>query len=90
MDYRIIELPSGYAVSSIYTNSIRLNDLVLAESRPAEIGNYDNDRIQDLMVKFNRQAVENLVSAGGEFKITITGQLNDGKKFAGNDTIQVR
>lgn len=64
--------------------------MVPAESRSAEIGDYDSDGIQDLMVKFDRRTVENLVSAGGEFKITITGRLSDGKKFAGSDTIQVR
>lgn len=42
-----------------------------------------------LMVKFDRQAVENIVSVGEAVKITVTGQLTDGKKFEGSDTIKV-
>jgi len=84
-----IELPSGYDVSNIDVSTIKLNNTVSAESKPAEIGDYDNDGISDLMVKFDRSAVEKVVPVGDKVTITISGQLSDGKKFEGTDTIKV-
>jgi len=84
-----IELPSGYEVKNINVSSILLNGQVKAEAKPTEIGDYDNDGIADLMVKFDRSAVEKVVSVGDKVTITVSGSLTDGKKFEGTDTIRV-
>jgi len=52
-----IELPEGYNVSDIDVSTIMLNDTIPAEPRPVAIGDYDNDSVPDLMVKFDRSAV---------------------------------
>lgn len=84
-----IELPEGYDVADIDVSTIMLNEQVSAELQPSEIGDYDDDGIADLMVKFNRAAVQEILEAGDEVEITVTGELTDGTPFEGTDTIRV-
>ena len=84
-----IELPEGYDVSSINVSTVMLNDQVQAEIHPTEIGDYDDDSIVDLMVKFNSSAVQEILEVGDEVEITVTGELTDGTPFEGSDTIRV-
>jgi len=64
------------------------------------IGDYDNDSIPDLMVKFDGQQVINYVMANVDLSrlyeerfmtitLTVTGKLNDGTPFQGSDTIKI-
>lgn len=86
-----IELPvgHGYDVSMIDLASVMLNSQVQAEAKPIEIGDYDSDGIPDLMVKFNRKAVQTILEVGEEVEITISGKLTDGRPFEGKDKIKV-
>jgi parallel beta-helix repeat protein len=86
-----IELPvgHGYDVSMINLTSVMLNDQVQAEIKPIAIGDYDGDGIPDLMVKFNRTAVQSILNVGDDVEITISGTLIDGRLFEDKDTIQV-
>jgi len=83
-----IELPEGYDVHNIDVSTIMLNGQVSAELRPSEIGDCDGDGIADLMVKFSRSAVQAIVQPG-EVELTVSGELADGTKFEGSDTIMV-
>lgn len=62
-------------------------DVVPTEPRPTKIGDHDHNRIPDLMVKFDRSAVQGLVSVG-YVELTVTGEV-DGILFSGSDTIRV-
>jgi len=91
-----IELPSGYNVADINVSTIMLNNTIPAELMPTAIGDYDNDTVPDLMVKFDRQAVIDLILANCRFinrfgttTLTIAGYLNDGTPFQGSDTIKI-
>ena len=84
-----IELPGGYDVSNIDVGTVMLNDHVSAEANPTKIGDYDDDGIIDLMVKFDRSAVQEILEVGDEIEITVTGELTDGTVFEGSDTIRV-
>jgi len=77
-----------------------LNDTIPAEPRPVAIGDYDNDTIPDLMVKFDRSAVilcildnVNLTKLYLErfmiITLTITGKLNDGTPFQGSTAVRI-
>ena len=83
-----IELPEGFDVRQIDVSSIRLNGFVPALSRPTAIGDYNGNGIPDLMVKFDRSAVNKVVEAGESVEITITGEVG-GITFMGTDTIRV-
>jgi len=52
-----IELPEEYDIGQIDVSSIRLNGTVSALAKLTKIGDYDEDGIPDLMVKFDRTSV---------------------------------
>jgi hypothetical protein len=83
-----VELPEGFEASQIDVSSLMLNTSVPALSTPVEIGDYDSDGIADLMVKFARQQVAEVLEVGEQI-VYLAGRLADGTLFAGIDTIQV-
>ena len=82
-----IELPEGYRVRDIDISTVKLNGEISAELHPTEIGDYDEDGVPDLMVKFNRKELIAIFSVG-EATLRITGEVND-TSFEGSDTIRV-
>jgi hypothetical protein len=85
-----IELPEGYNVEDIDVSSVSLlsdHEKVQAKPQPTQIGDYNKNGILDLMVKFDRSAVQKILSTGSQ-TMTITG---DGSwfSFQGTDTIKV-
>ena len=100
-----IEPPEGYNVSDIDVTTILLEGSVPAETDPKygfvknpEIKDRDGDGIPELMVKFERQAINCILSklyhyapppAKNYVELTITGKLLDGTPFEGKDTIRV-
>lgn len=95
-----IELPEGYNVSDIDVSSIVLNNTVPAELRPTAIGDYDEDGIPDLMVKFERAEVTSYILANVNLTelfeemfmtiiLTVTGELENGTLFQGSDTFRI-
>jgi hypothetical protein len=83
-----IELPAGYNVNNIIISSIRLNGTIHAETWPYCIGDYDSDGIPDLMVKFKRADVINLLPNGDNVQVLVTGTVAT-TIFEGVDTIRV-
>ncbi len=90
-----IELPSGYDVNDIDVSTLRLEfrrQFVNAETHPAQIGDWDKDGIPDLMVKFDRQKVIDMLSdieAPADLELLITGSFNNLKKLAATCLIRV-
>jgi len=83
-----IELPEGCNANDIEISTVKLNGEVQAELHPTKIGDYDNDGISDLMVKFGRANVVRSILRTGEDTLTITGTLI-GKSFEGSEAIRV-
>jgi len=83
-----IELPGGFSLTEVDPGSLVLNDAVAAEPWPVATGDYDFDGTADLMVKFSRVLLANLLPLG-EQKVTLTGQLADGTLLAGECTVRV-
>lgn len=83
-----IELPDDYDVAGINVSTLLLNETVPAESEPTEIGDYDEDGITDLMVKFDRDSVQGILEVEDEVEAIVTG-VGDGTPFEGSDTIRV-
>jgi hypothetical protein len=92
-----IEITKSFDLHNINVSSILLNNTIpVALSAPVTIGDYDNDGIPDLMVKFDRakvvQYVLDNVPNGGRFvtvTFIMTGKLYDGTPFQGSDTMSV-
>ena len=95
-----IEFPEGYDVADINVSTIMLNGTVPAELCPTAIGDYDNDTIPDLMVKFDRAKLISYILANVNMTqlieersmtvtLTITGKLKNGTPFQGSDTIKI-
>jgi len=83
-----IELPPGYSVEAIAPASLLLQGTIPCEQRPIEIGDKDEDGIPDLMVKFDGQALAQVLLLG-ESAIALTGELSDGTPIGGGDIISV-
>ena len=97
-----IGLLEGYNVSDIDRTTILLNDTVPVDpfwvDKPLEsvIGDYDEDGIPDLMVKFNRAELIELIYNAASLPnnkfiyvtLTLTGKLTDETPFKGNYAIR--
>jgi hypothetical protein len=82
--------PASPLARVIDVSSIRLNGTVPADAAaPAALCDHDGDGVPDLMVKFNRVAVELTMPEGDNVPVTVTGMV-DGQSFSGTDFIRVR
>jgi len=83
-----IELPPGYDVSQIDVSSVMLNGTLPALVKPTQVSDYDGDGVPDLMVKFDRDAVQGILDVGEQIEVTISGEVA-GIEFEGSDIIRV-
>jgi len=82
-----IEIPEE-DVSRIDVSSVLLEGIISVDSAaPTEIGDCDNDNVLDLMVKFGRASVENVVTPG-VVTLTVTGKVGE-FPFVGTDSVRV-
>ncbi len=87
-----IELDEGYDVTEIDIDTILLNSIVPAESKPTMIKDFDGDGKSDLMIKFDRSTVEGILGPGEEIQITVKGEVTRIPfiiPFEGSDMIRV-
>jgi hypothetical protein len=95
-----IEVYDGRDIRDIDLSTLLLNETIPAERWPYAIGDYDDDGIPDLMVKFNRSDVQRYIegldlSPGGAgifgywVTLTVNGSFNDGTTLECSDTIRV-
>jgi len=88
-----IEFPAGYAVEAINLSTVKLDvggKMVAAQAKPTALGDYGGDGIPDRMVKFDLQAViELLEAATGEFTAKVVGTAADGRGFEGVDVVKI-
>lgn len=64
-----LELPRGFAPEDIRVSTVSITAVdglpiapITARAKPTEIADFDNDGIGDLMVKFNRDAIQKVLS----------------------------
>ena len=96
-----IELPLPHSAEDIDPNTVALTkidgtelDPPLYREGPTGVGDYDEDGITDLMVKFDRQALIAILKsmgydAGDVVELTVAGELATGEAFEGSDVIEV-
>jgi len=83
-----IELPPEHSAADVDVSSVMLNSIVKAESAPSTAGDYEGDRVSDLVVKFSRESVENVIQIGDAMEIAVSGKVGS-SLFYGRDTIRV-
>jgi len=84
-----IELPAGYSAADIDVATLLLQDALSPAPRPVAVGDYDYDGVADLMVKFDRAALADLLTLG-EQEVVLTGALADGTPLAGSGVMRLR
>jgi len=85
-----LEPTSPLSAGDIDVASIRLNEVVPVDpAAPTALGDNDGNGIPDLMVKFNRAAVELTLPEGDNVAVNVTGYV-DHQPFVGTDHIRVR
>ena len=89
-----IELEEGYDPVDISVASIRINGNISVDlDAPMQIGDYDGNGMQDLMVNFNRtEIMESVVLAGvyyGNVCLRLTGNVYKGHVFDENCNVEV-
>jgi hypothetical protein len=85
-----LEPASPFTTGDIDVSSIRLNSTVPVDPRaPTALGDHNSNGVPDLVVKFDRLAVELTLSEGDNVPVTITGTV-EGHSFSGTDHIRVR
>ncbi len=77
-----IWLPEGYDVAAIDP------DTILLEGELEAAWSWIDEEEQVLMVKFSRSEVQEMLQPG-EIELTVTGELLNGTKFEGSDTVRV-
>jgi hypothetical protein len=83
-----IELPEGFAPGDVAVSSILLNGTVPALSQPVGMDDVDNDGVAELMVKFDRQAVQEILPEGDGVEVTVTGKVA-GLDVTATDSVSV-
>lgn len=86
----VLEPSAPITAGDIDVPSVRLNGSVpVAPSAPTALGDHNGNGVPDLMLKFERLAVELSVPEGDEVAVTVTGTAR-GLAFLGTDHIRVR
>jgi hypothetical protein len=83
-----IELPLGYDIHDIDRSSILLEGSIPARPHPYRIGDHDRDGIPELMVKFKRSDVIDILPEGDNVPVTVSGTVGS-ITFEGMDSIRV-
>ncbi|KAF5436887.1 Outer membrane protein assembly factor BamB, contains PQQ-like beta-propeller repeat, partial [Candidatus Methanophagaceae archaeon] len=78
-----ITLPEGYDVADIVVNTVE------CEGAPALSGTVSASDNGTLVVKFDREDLRDDLPTGDEVEMTVTGELTDGTRFEGSDTVKV-
>ncbi len=82
-----IQFPNEHSISDISTETIFLNE----KNQP--VSYTTDEKANSLVIKFDRNDTQQLLiklkDLEGEVPLTITGELTDGMKFTGSDTIKV-
>lgn len=76
-------LPEGYTGADVDASSLLLLDSISVSRVQG------NGRSGKVTMKFERSAVQALLSPGPAVEVTLTGKLTDGTSIAGSDTIKV-
>jgi len=89
----IIELPEPLDSRDIDISTLRMavpgSVRIAALEKPTACRDIDGDGLYELMVKFPRQEVHEILEVGDEVEIFVGGETTGGEPFAGSDVVKV-
>ena len=91
-----VELPDDLDPANIELDSLAITAIdgtsigpINAEAKWYEIGDFDNDQVSDLMVKFSRSDLQEYLPVGETVDIELQGMLTDGQPLKGVRSVGV-
>ena len=83
-----IELSDGYDPYDIDPSGVAFMDSIPAVDHPGGVGDYDDDGIEELMVKFPRADVGAMLAPGDSVEVWVSAEVGS-LAFTATDTIRV-
>ena len=83
-----IELSDGYDPNDIDPSGVTLMDSLPAVEHPTSVGDYDEDDVMELMVKFPRADVGAMLAPGDSVEVWVSARVGS-LAFTATDTIRV-
>jgi len=85
-----VELPVEYDPADVVLETVMFNGVVLADDKFFVYdGDFNGNGIPDLMFKFSRSEIEDILTEGEEVAVTVTGEIRDTTYFVATDIIRV-
>jgi hypothetical protein len=85
-----VELPVEYDPADVVLETVMFNGVVLADAKFfVTDGDFNGNGIPDLMFKFSRSEIEDILTEGEEVEVTVTGEIRDTIYFVATDYIRV-
>ena len=85
-----LEPPPPFLPTEIKTDGLRLNGLVAPDpAAPTSIGDHDSDGHPDLMLKFDRRALQLILPTGEKVPVEATGAIGP-RTFSGDASLKVK
>lgn len=83
-----LQLPPAYDPHEIVLSSVTVNGGVPADVSSVTFKDGNHDGIEEMVLRFNRAAVEATLPEGNAVEVTVTGEVRDRTWFRGVDTIR--
>jgi len=88
-----IDFPKGFSARAVNLSTVNLvsddSEPVAGLPKPVSVHKVGRSGVTELMLKFPRADVEAILSPAPWVELTISGTLNDGTPFSGDDAIRV-
>jgi hypothetical protein len=83
------QLPTRFDPREILISTVSLNGQIPAEPRPIDFIDENHDGVEEIVLKFDRAAVEAILMEGDRIPVTVTGEVRNRTWFTGTATIRV-
>ncbi|HEU5310074.1 MAG TPA: choice-of-anchor D domain-containing protein, partial [Candidatus Eisenbacteria bacterium] len=85
-----VELPPPYLPGQIVASTVRWNGTVpVAAGTEPRVADFNENGVPDLELRFDRAAVESVLTEGDPVPITLTGEIHETAYFTARDEIRV-
>lgn len=84
-----MEPPAGYDAADILVETVLFEYEVPAVTKFHEVGDANDNGVDDMMTKFLRSDVEGAVASGDDVVVTVVGEIDGLGWFTGTDVIRV-